>query len=375
MKQVKELYKLICSFLSRSENIEERKQLFDWFDQQTANQIPEGHFSAIQKNTKHRLLAEVGMIEKKTSTIKYFYYISTAAAILLIGFFTYKYWPAAEHIASDKLLASIPPGSEKAIITLADGKQINLDELHLNQSLQIGETILTKDAQGKVSYRNAATGKVAIQQNTLKTPKGATYDIVLADGTLVSLNADSKLTYPSAFAYGDRIVELEGEAYFQVQKTKDHRGFIVKTGNQQIKVLGTKFNINAYSGDAGIRTSLEEGAVIVSKQNSAVHLKPNEQAFSEQGKLRSKSINIDQVLSWKSGQFYFDGTNTEDVFNEIARWYDIDITYNSKSNAGQYSGKIPRNLSLEKLIALLNYADIKTKAIVGKNNRINLIIT
>ncbi|QIH31739.1 FecR family protein [Sphingobacterium sp. DR205] len=375
MKQVKELYRLISSFLSRAENIEERKQLFDWFDQQSADQIPEEQLSDIQQNVRNRLLTEIGVVEKKSSTIKYIRIISAAAAVLIIGFLSYIYWPAAEHIASNKLLASIPPGSEKAIITLADGKQINLDELSLNQSIQVGETILTKDAKGKVSYRNASTGKITTQQNTLKTPKGATYDIVLADGTLVSLNADSKLTYPSAFAYGDRIVELEGEAYFQVQKTKDHRGFIVKTGNQQIKVLGTKFNINAYSGDAGIRTSLEEGAVIVSQQNSAVKLIPNQQAFAKDGKLQSKTINIDQVLSWKSGQFYFDGTNTEEVFNEIARWYDIDITYNKQGNAAQYSGKIPRNLSLEKLIALLNYADIKTKAIVGKNNRINLIIT
>ncbi|WP_312399941.1 FecR family protein [Sphingobacterium sp.] len=375
MKQVKELYRLITQFLSRFESIEERKKLFDWFDLQSADQIPKEQFSSIQKNVKNRLLNEIGLIEKKSNTIRYLQIVSTAAAVLLIGFFAFRYWPAAEHIASNKLLASIPPGSEKAIITLADGKRINLDELALNQTVQIGETILTKDAQGKVRYRNAKTGKIVSQQNILKTPKGATYELVLADGTLVSLNADSKLTYPSSFESGKRIVELEGEAYFQVQKTKDHREFIVKTGNQQIKVLGTKFNINAYSGDAGIRTSLEEGAVIVSKQNSAVRLKPNEQAFSEQGKLRSKSINIDQVLSWKSGQFYFDGTNTVEVFNEIARWYDIDITYNKQGNAAQYSGKIPRNLSLEKLVALLNYADIKTKAVVGKNNRINLIIT
>jgi len=375
MKQVKELYRLITQFLSRSESIEERKKLFDWFDLQSADQIPEEQFSSIQKNVKNRLLNEIGVIEKKSSTLKYIRVISAAAAVLIIGFFAYNLWPSTENIASEELLASIPPGSEKAIITLADGKRINLDELALNQTVQIGETILTKDAQGKVSYRNASTGKITTQQNTLKTPKGATYELVLADGTLVSLNADSKLTYPSSFESGDRIVELEGEAYFQVTKTKDHKSFIVKTKNQQTKVLGTKFNINTYSEDEGVRTSLQEGSVIVSQQNSAVKLTPNEQAFSKDGKLQSKTINIDQVLSWKSGQFCFDGTNTSEVFKEIARWYDIDITYNSKSNASQYSGKIPRNLSLDKLIQLLNYANIQTKATVGKNNRINLIIT
>ncbi|MDR2271542.1 MAG: FecR domain-containing protein [Sphingobacterium sp.] len=375
MKQVKDIYRLITNFLSRSESIEERKQLFDWFDQQAVDQIPTEQFSTIQKNVKNRLLNEIGTIEQKSNTLKYIRIISTAAAVLLIGFFTYTYWPATEHIASSKLLASIPPGSEKAIITLADGKQINLDDLPLNQSIQIGETILIKDAQGKVSYQNASTGKKTIQKNSLKTPKGATYELTLVDGTLVSLNADSKLTYPSSFDSGDRIVELEGEAYFQVAKTKDHRGFIVKTKDQQTKVLGTKFNINAYSEEKGIRTSLQEGSVIVSKQNSAVRLSPNEQAFLDHGKLRSKAIDIDEVLSWKSGQFSFDGSNMEEVFKDIGRWYDIDVTYTRSENIVQYTGKIPRNLSLEKLISLLNYADIKTKAVVGKNNRINLIIT
>lgn len=375
MMQVKKLYRLINKYLNRTENISERKQLFDWFEKQAADRIPEKQFSAIQENTRQRLLHEIGTKKQPSMMIKYIRYASTAAAVLLIGFAAYTYWPVTEHIASEKLLSSISPGRERAIITLADGKQIDLDSLPLNQSIQIGETILTKDARGKVSYRNARTGEVSVQQNTLKTPKGATYELVLADGTLVSLNADSKLTYPSAFENGDRIVELEGEAYFQVKKTKDHKGFIVKTGDQQTKVLGTKFNINAYSDNEGIRTSLQEGAVVVSRQNSAVQLKPSEQAFVEGGKLRSRTVDIEQVLSWKSGQFYFDGHNTEEVLQQIARWYDIKVTYKANKNKEQYTGKISRNLSLDKLIELLNFADLKTKAVLDQDNKINLIIT
>ncbi|MDM1295393.1 FecR family protein [Sphingobacterium sp. N143] len=375
MKQAKDIYRLITNFLSRSENIEERKHLFDWFDEQTSEQIPEAQYEAIQQSTKKRLLTEIGALEQRSNRLTHLRYISAAAAILLIGFFTFKYWPHTERIAPHALLASISPGKEKAVITLANGKQINLDDLALEQSVQIDETIITKDAQGKVSYRHATTGKVIPQKNTLRTPKGVTYEIVLADGTLVSLNADSKLTYPSAFDEGDRIVELEGEAYFQVTKARDKKSFIVRTGDQQTKVLGTKFNINAYPDGSGIRTSLEEGSVIVSRENSAVKLKPNEQAQVEHGKLRATAVNIEQVLSWKTGQFCFDGSNTEEVFKQIARWYDIDVTYKRQGKASQYSGKIPRNLSLDKLIELLNYADINAKAIVGENNRINLIIT
>ncbi|MGE8379282.1 MAG: FecR family protein, partial [Sphingobacterium sp.] len=187
-----------------------------------------------------------------------------------------------------------------------------------------------------------------------------------------------KISYPTSFDQGDREVELQGEAYFHVRKTSNQSKFIVKTQGQKIEVLGTQFNVNAYLGLGQTKTTLAEGAVLVTLEDPnkhAVRLKPNEQAILQQGKLNSHLVNIEEVLSWKNGQFYFNGSNTDEVMQQIARWYNIDISYKRDENKEQYTGKIPRNLSLNKLIELLNYADLNTKALVEKNNRIKLIIT
>ncbi|PUV22119.1 FecR family protein [Sphingobacterium athyrii] len=378
MKQVKELYRLISSFLSRAENIEERKQLFDWFDQQSADQIPEEQLSDIQQNVRNRLLNEIGTTERTSTTLKYLQYIGTSAAVLLIGFFAYNLWPSTENIASEELLASVPAGKERAFITLGNGKKIDLEQLNLNQHIQTGDVIIIKDGNGQISYHDAKSNKPIVQKNSMHTPKGATYDLTLSDGTLVTLNAESKITYPTSFTEGNRIVELQGEAYFHVRKTSNKSKFIVKTKDQHVEVLGTQFNINAYPETGKIQTSLAEGSVLVSleKNNkSRVRLLPNEQAVLKQGGLSVHKIDIEEALSWKNGQFYFNGNNTAEVLQQIARWYNITITYKANSNKEQYSGKIPRNLSLDKLIKLLNFADLNTKAVLDKNNKINLIIT
>lgn len=377
MKQVKHIYNLITLFLNRQESPQERRALFDWMDALPSEQERgEQELIAMRKNTRKRLLSTINKSQESIRISRILRYSSVAAAILMIGFLAVRYWPVTEQEASKSLLASIPPGHETAIITLADGQEINLDQLALNQSVHVGGTLISKDAQGKVSYRDVATGKQQVQRNTLYTPKGATYDLKLSDGTLVSLNADSKLIYPSSFEGGDRVVELEGEAYFHVQKTKNKARFIVKAGQEQTEVLGTKFNVNAYAKEQ-IQTALEEGSVVVSRKDmgQSVLLKPNEKAQTVQGKLISAAVNMEDVLSWKRGQFCFDGTNTATVMQEIARWYDIDVSYQRVDRGPQYTGKIPRNISLDKLIELLNFADLKTKAVVGSGNRIHLIIT
>nr|WP_315401775.1 FecR family protein [uncultured Sphingobacterium sp.] len=377
MKQVKHIYKLITLFLNRQESPQERRALFDWMDALPSEQERGEHeLIEMRKNTRKRLLSTINKTQKSIRISRIVRYSSVAAAILMIAFLAVRYWPVSEQEASKSLLASIPPGHETAIITLADGQQINLDQLALNQSVQVAGTLISKDAQGKVSYRDVVTGKQQVQRNTLYTPKGATYDLMLSDGTLVSLNADSKLIYPSSFEGKDRIVELEGEAYFHVQKTKNKTRFIVRAGLQQTEVLGTKFNINAYAKEQ-VQTALEEGSVVVSRKDIGqfVHLKPNEKAQTVQGKLVAAAVNMEDVLGWKRGQFCFDGTNTAAVMQEIARWYDIDVSYQRIDRGPQYSGKIPRNISLDKLIELLNFADLKTKAVVGSGNRIHLIIT
>ncbi|WP_343568336.1 FecR domain-containing protein [Sphingobacterium sp.] len=373
-----EIYKLISVFLNRKDTVQDRKELLDWFEKQSENGISETEFADIQNNAKKSLIKEIQNPTRKIIQLRTVRYIAIVASILLIGFSILQFWPKSEILATTAQLASIPPGKERAIIILGNGKRIDLEHLSLNQSIQTGDVIIKKDGKGQISYHDVKTGQISIQKNSMYTPKGATYDLTLSDGTLVTLNADSKISYPTSFDNGDREVELQGEAYFHVQKTANKSKFIVKTRGQKIEVLGTRFNVNAYPETDRTQTTLEEGSVVVSAQDvpqSNLYLKPNEQATLQHGTLNSRHIDLDEVLSWKKGQFYFNGNNTEEVMQQIARWYNIDITYRRSKSKEQYTGTIPRNLSLNKLIELLNFADINTKALVGDNSRIKLIIT
>ncbi|WP_336835409.1 FecR family protein [Sphingobacterium siyangense] len=373
-----EIYKLISVFLNRKDTVQDRKELLDWFEKQSENGISETEFADIQNNAKKSLIKEIQNPTRKIIQLRTVRYIAIVASILLIGFSILQFWPKSEILATTAQLASIPPGKERAIIILGNGKRIDLEHLSLNQSIQTGDVIIKKDGKGQISYHDVKTGQISIQKNSMYTPKGATYDLTLSDGTLVTLNADSKISYPTSFDNGDREVELQGEAYFHVQKTANKSKFIVKTRGQKIEVLGTRFNVNAYPETDRTQTTLEEGSVVVSAQDvpqSNLYLKPNEQATLQHGTLNSRHIDLDEVLSWKKGQFYFNGNNTEEVMQQIARWYNIDITYKRSKSKEQYTGTIPRNLSLNKLIELLNFADINTKALVGDNSRIKLIIT
>jgi len=378
MNELNEVYKLISNFLNRKETVHGRKELFDWFDQQSRNDISEADFGNIQDNARKSIIKHIQSRKKKIILHPAIRYTGITATLLIIGFSILKFWPEPERLATVEQLASTTAGKEKAIIILGNGKQIDLEQLPLNQSIQTGDVIIKKDGNGQISYHDAKSGQISVQKNSMYTPKGATYDLTLSDGTLVTLNADSKISYPTSFDQGDREVELQGEAYFHVRKTSNQSKFIVKTQGQKIEVLGTQFNVNAYLGLGQTKTTLAEGAVLVTLEDPskhAVRLKPNEQAILQQGKLNSHLVNIEEVLSWKNGQFYFNGSNTDEVMQQIARWYNIDISYKRDENKEQYTGKIPRNLSLNKLIELLNYADLNTKALVEKNNRIKLIIT
>ncbi len=351
MNQMNEIYKLISVFLNRKDTARERKELLDWFDRQSENGISETEFADIQNRTKKSLIREIQHAEQKITQLRTVKYLAMAAS---------------------------PPGKEKAIIILGNGRHIDLEHLPLNQSIQSDNVIIKKDGNGQISYHDVKSGQVDIQKNSMYTPKGATYDLTLSDGTLVTLNADSKISYPASFNTGEREVELQGEAYFHVQKTSNKSKFIVKTRGQKIEVLGTRFNVNAYPETDKIQTTLEEGSVLVSARDvpqGNIYLKPSEQATLQNGVLNSHRVDIEEVLSWKKGQFYFNGNNTEEVMQQIARWYNIDITYHRSKDKEQYTGTIPRNLSLNKLIELLNYADLNTKALMGENSRIKLIIT
>jgi transmembrane sensor len=266
------------------------------------------------------------------------------------------YTLAKTHMANDAL-----PGENKAILTLANGTTVILDDKQNGVIAKQGNTIVIKNKQGQVGYKAADNIEqdTAVGYNTISTPKGYQYNIVLADGSKVWLNAASSLKFPTRFKGAERNVEITGEAYFEVTKNPA-MPFIVKTNSQEVKVLGTHFCIMAYDDESVVKTSLLEGSIRLTSQKSTHVLIPGNQAvLSAHGNVNIvEAADMDEAIAWKNGFFQFKDENIEGIMRQAARWYDLDVSYQGKIPVRQFTGKIPRNVKLSEMLGMFKYAGI-----------------
>ncbi len=255
----------------------------------------------------------------------------------------------------------IVPGGNKAVLTLADGSQVILDSTADGLIRNQGNTKVIKLEEGKLAYQASASANAAKPvYNKITTPRGGQYKITLPDGTDVWLNSASSITFPTVFNGNERLVKITGEAYFEVKPipSKEKKGkipFIVEAADNRITVLGTHFNVNAYSDEGAVRTTLAEGSVKVSRGNSSTMIKPGEQAMLANGETNFKIIHPDmeEVLAWKNGKFLFRNANAQSIMRQLSRWYDVDINYKDDLSKIIFSGGISRKDRIEKLIELL----------------------
>ncbi len=261
----------------------------------------------------------------------------------------------------------VKPGRNKAILTLADGSVIDLDNAKTGEIAAQNGIIVRKTANGKLEYivKDVANANQAISTNLISTPRGGQYEVTLPDGTKVWLNAASTLKYPSSFAKNERKVELQGEAYFEVAKDKN-RPFRVATKQQTVEVLGTHFNISAYNDETQVKTTLLEGAVNVSSGTNSLKLKPGQQALLNlaDAKLRlNPNVDVDKEMAWKNDLFAFDNDDLKTIMRQISRWYDLDVVYQGKITDEKYVGEIPRNSNLSEVFKILelNHVHIDAK--------------
>ena len=258
----------------------------------------------------------------------------------------------------------------QAILTLANGSVIILDSTKNGVITNQGNVKIIKLDSGQLAYSpQTSNGAVSseISYNTISTPRAAQYQIQLSDGTKVWLNAASSLRYPTSFSGQDRNVELTGEGYFEVAKNKD-KPFHVRVGAIEVEVLGTHFNIMAYEDEATIQTTLLEGSVKVSYHNQTDLLKPGRQARLNRtdNKIFTSDANVQQVVAWKNGYFYFDKSDIKTIMRQVSRWYDLNIVYESSVPDMKFSGKIERSLPLSGISHLLESGQIHFR-IEGKN--------
>jgi len=311
------------------------------------------------KEEENKIVPVVPLKRKNYSLVA-----AAAALVITVGAGGY-YWLAnkpAKQVPQKPVAVvkphDLPPGRDAAILTLADGKKIVLDSASGAISQQGNVTVL--NVNGMLSY--APTKKAnedEVVYNTVSTARGNQYQLVLSDGTKVWLNSASSLRFPASFTGNSRDVELDGEGYFEVVKNAA-KPFHVKTRTQDIEVLGTHFNVNAYNDEETIKTTLLEGSVrvqsAVGNRQSAI-LKPGEQAIvgnDEGASIHiSNDVDLDQVIAWKNGWFEFENTDLRMIMRQVSRWYDVDVAYEIKPCNERYGGRISRNLNLSSILKML----------------------
>jgi ferric-dicitrate binding protein FerR (iron transport regulator) len=343
-----------------------------------------------------------GNIKKNTAPpVRKMFWLRVAAAVVVVsmlsvtGYFYFnnnRQEQVARRENDGELKNDAAPAGNRAVLTLADGREILLDSGNANGTLtQQGNTKIIKLNDGELVYNSSSEKPGEILYNTITTPKGGQYQVILADGSKVWLNAASSLRFPTTFSERERRVDLSGEVYFEVEENPA-KPFIVSSiaatadGEKgvEVKVLGTHFNVNAYDDEAGIKVSLLKGRVQVANMKKdnipgavlnhidTKILKPGEQAVLIDSKniLVNNNVDMDEVMAWKNGFFSFSNADLQSVMRQLARWYDVDVVYEGTIPKRQFEGKMQRNLNLSEVLKIIETNNVHFK-INGKKIVVN----
>lgn len=364
MQEVEELMRL----LEKPENEEKIKKLIDQFVKSNEQEIqmPGDVENTILQNIFNSDRETAIDLHYKKPALSFMERFAVAATILLLV--GAAYWIFHQQEGNGKIITSqhvpgeIMPGGDRAILTIGDGSVIQLDDVQNGMVAQQGDTRV--DKQGSLLSYNAKVTQqnTTIVYNTLSTPKGGQYQVLLPDGSRAWLNAASSLHFPTAFQGSSREITLTGEGYFEVVKNSE-KPFVVNVGEMKIEVLGTHFNVNAYADEGVIKTSLLEGTVQVANNNQRKFLKPGQQALltREDNKLKISNVNLEAVMAWKNGLFQFEGADITSLMRQVGRWYDVNIIYAGKIPRMQFEGKISRKAQLYEVLEILELNEIRLK--------------
>lgn len=327
-------------------------ELLDVTANETTDQLKERMYNAILQTER---------INPHRKQIKLFWWFATVAASVLIvlggGLFYYiNMHDQQSTLLKNQVDQDIKPGGNKAYLILANGKRISLTEANSGTLVKEAGVEIRKIKDGQLVYGISANRPIHMDKmtNTIETPCGGQYQVTLPDGTKVWLNAASRLKYPVSFvSLKERKVELNGEAYFEVIKDKNHP-FIVKSVGQEVEVLGTHFNISSYTDEKYIKTTLLEGSIRINGLAGVV-LKPDQQAVLEGNMIKVHDLNASDAIAWKNGEFVFENESLSNIMREISRWYDVEIEYKgiSLKDTQTFSGSVSRFDQVSKVLDIL----------------------
>lgn len=295
--------------------------------------------------------------------------IAAAASILLFlsvgGYYLLHKQVSTQQLAQNHIYNDVPPGHNKAVITLSNGKQVSLTDAENGILSKQGNQLIKKTGSGTIAYEsnNSDADSQRPIYNVITTPRGGQWTVILPDGTKVMLDAASSIKYPLSFG-NERIVEVTGQAYFEVVHNAA-KPFRIRAKDQVIEDIGTKFNISAYDDEQVTNTTLLEGAVKVSNpkavslsDRNGVTLKPGEQAIAQNNRLTVSNADTEEALAWKNGYFKFNDEKLVSIMRKLSRWYDIQVEYQGDSPDVVFDGDIPRNTSLAQVLKVLEVAKV-----------------
>ena len=380
---IPEIQKLLDRYLSGECTLEEQKQVEEWLERQktTDNEWTKLDGSAkqdwlaslyndINQSIQTRALARVVPIYKRPV-----FRIAVAASVILIllaGTYFMFFNKSQRDIAEtqdkvDNFKNDVAPGGNKAILTLADGSVIVLDSAQNGTLTNQGNTKVIKLDNGQLAYNSAGIKSTEVLFNTISTPRGGQYQVILPDGSKVWLNAASSLRFPAAFVDKERRVDVTGEAYFEVAKNAA-MPFVVVVNGAEVQVLGTHFNVMAYDDEATMKTTLLEGSVKFVKGNTSSLLKPGQQSqLTPTGSVNVvNNVDVEQVMAWKNGLFHFEDADIQTIMRQLSRWYDVEVVYQNKTNNDQFVLEMPRSSKLSDVLKVLELTGDIRFGIEGK---------
>ena len=355
---------------TQAKNIGKAKKVILSF-QQKKEKAPEAVKDSVWQSVLSRTQMPKVMIMRKSRV-----WMAAAAAIfvLVLGgtawyFFNNAAESASPVIAKKEVKNDVAPGGNKATLTLSDGSNIILDSAQNGLLTRQGNAHVMITENGKLVYQKQTGEPVAVQYNTITTPRGGQYQLTLADGSQVWLNAASSITFPTAFTGDKREVKITGETYFEVAHNAN-MPFHVSVDGMDVQVLGTHFNINSYSDEPAVKTTLLEGSVKVSKGLSNILIKPGEQAVlpgNANNIVVKQNVDMDEVIAWKNKKFVFQDLDLKSIMRQVARWYNIDVSYIGNISNDEYVGIISRDVNISEILKMLETSSDLKFEIIGKN--------
>jgi len=359
--QRQDIIQLLQKYNAGTCSEKERALVEDWYLQfelngltDLADEEREADLNAIQKT--------LPVHGQKVRRLKVWYRVAAAVLIFVsLGIYLKYNTDAQQQKIIKRIAVMTNPGGNKAILVLSNGKQIVLTGANNGQLAIQGNVAVNKTTEGKIVYQS---GKDQLKEgndyNTMMTPAGGTYNLTLSDGTKVTLDAASSIRYPVAFNGTERRVEITGQAYFEVAHNKA-KPFRVAANGQTVEVLGTHFNVNAYTNEGVTRTTLLEGSVKITKGPHTAMLIPGQQStiLSNSADIAVHRADIETAVAWKEGLFSFKRADLQTVMRQFARWYNVDVVYDGEVPKVAITGKVRRNANASQVLEILVKLGIK----------------